>query len=191
MKMLPIMATTLLFASTASAQGFNLAADAGYTRILNGDGVNGFGADVFAGYAFEFGLVPELQLGFHYNSTSSGEGDAKVTATTTSLPIMAGVRYNLDLGAPVVPWAGAHFGATFYKPGGKMGDVSIEGDMESDLSFNAGAGVNYMINDKMGIGAALWYWMVFSGSEETAGSATVETEHAKYLTAGLNFNFAF
>jgi opacity protein-like surface antigen len=173
------IAATLLGASAASAQGLSLGADAGYTRVLNGDGANGFGLNVYGGYALDFGLVPELQVGFH--NYSVGEGD--FSYSMSFLPIQAGARYVIDLGAPVKPFAGAHIGITMGMP--------EEGDSSTDLSFNVGAGANYMIADNMGLGLAIWYWMVMSGGSEEVAGITVDIDNASLLTAGLNFNMVF
>ncbi len=185
-----VAVAVLGLASTSMAQNIALNAGLGYTRILNGDGVNGFGIDVFPGYNLGNGVVPELQLGFHYNSTSAEVLGIESSSTAMTIPIMLGARYELDLGGMIKPFAGAHFGISMGKASGETAGVSFDADMTTDLSFNVGAGANYAIAEGMGLGLGLWYWMILSGSSTEVAGVTIETENGQLLNVGLTFTMA-
>ena len=143
--------------------GPSFGADLGYSRLLSGDGMNGFGFDVVGGYELNIGLIIEGQIGLHRFadtvSVSAGGMTGSLTTTVLLVPIFAGVRYRFDL-LPFRPFVGAHTG---------FGRVSVStddvGDSVTKLGMNIGGGGDFAINDTVGLGAALWYTRILTDNE--------------------------
>jgi hypothetical protein len=153
-----------LAVGTSNAYAFGIAADAGLSRIMNGDGQNGFGANVYIRPIPLPLITPEIQVGFH---RFAPEG-----ATITEIPIMVGGRFGLPV--PMLsPFVGAHVG--LMRTGISI-DILGESvsDSEMDVAFNVGAGLNFLDLPLLSVGVAAWYNMIMS-----------EGETGKMLTAGV------
>ena len=132
---------------------------------MNGDGQNGFGANVYLRPLPLPLIEPELQVGFH---RFAPEG-----ATITEIPIMVGARIGLPV--PMLsPFVGAHVGLMRTAVTFDLLGVS-QSDSQMDPAFNVGAGLNFLDLPLLSIGVAAWYTIILADGES-----------GKMLTAGIN-----
>lgn len=170
-----LTASLLLLATPAVAQergnaGFNLDADIGLAQFFNG-GPTGFGVNVRPGYRLSNGLALEVNLGYHTGS--------KGGVSQSVIPFLLGASYGFDVGS-IRPFVGAHLGLAALR----VKIPAIEGFFgfspsatTTQLAFNIGGGVDYMLNDKIGVGGSVYFWNFF-GSFGGSGQMLNAGAHA-------------
>lgn len=164
-----VLAAALLLAAKPAA-AFGVGASAGYSRLMNGDGQNGFGIDAFLRVIplpLPF-IDPELQVGLHQFSSETMLGDASLSI----IPIYVGARASLPLPA-ISPWVGAHIGLAHQRM--SMGDFS---DSDTTMGMNIGAGIELLNLPLISVGLGAWYHII-TAAEDGA-------EAGKMFTIGVD-----
>jgi|GEM_PF-5804384 hypothetical protein len=108
----------------------------------------GFHVDLYPGYEIAEGLSAELNLGFRNNPQAIG---GRISLIPVLVP---GVRYHFDLGSQVKPYVHGHLGLGFRR----FTSPSVFGSRSranASFTFNYGGGVNYWINEYVGVGGGL------------------------------------
>lgn len=140
--------------------------------MVEGEGFTGFGLGITPGYAVTNNLIVELDLGYHNGS------DGPLSFGVIPL-LMPGVSYNIGNGA-LQPFVDAHVGLVSLRSkvefdgGGFFGGGTVSGST-SEVALNFGGGVDYMINDMIGIGGQLGVWMVMASETVTMIDAGVHS----------------
>ena len=177
LKALCLAALVTLAAKPAFA--FGVGADLGMSRIMNGDGKNGFGADIYLRILpLPIPLVtPEIQIGMHRFTFEGGGGIDDITVT--NMPIMVGGRFGLPI--PVMsPWVDAHIGLN-------RATSSFEGsEAENSLGFNVGAGIELLNLPLIALGLGAHYYII-----QPSGDAPEGSESAKMFTIGVDGSIGF
>ena len=170
-----LVAVAVILPGTAQAQNIVLGGDLVYGMMMDeaSEDVTSMGLLLNGGYKLDFGLVPELQLGYQKLSHPDWED-----VSASWMPIMVGARYMIPAG-PVEAFAGAHVGIS--KLSFSQGDYS---DSTSHTSINLGGGATYPINDNFGIGGVLWYWILMPDGDAPDGA-----ENQTVLNIGLTATY--
>lgn len=149
-------------AVSASAQTLSIGADGGVSTFTQENGPTGVGVNAYLGLHLPLGLSPEFNTGVQYGSKSLGSG---VDMSLMVVPLYVGTRYSLKLPFGLEPFVGAHLGVAVMRA--KVSLESSEANLNMSAAetharfgFNAGGGLNYVVNDSFSVGAAVWYGQV-------------------------------
>lgn len=171
-----LAASLLVITAPAQAQsggdaGFNLDADLGLAQFFGG-GPTGFGVNLRPGYRLANGLALEVNLGYHTGS--------KGGVSQSLIPFLLGASYGFDVGS-LRPFVGAHIGlaAVRVKIPVFEGLFGLSPSATStQLAFNIGGGLDYMLSDMVGVGGSVYFWNIFgsyggSGQMLNAGAHVI------------------
>ncbi|MDQ7064102.1 MAG: outer membrane beta-barrel protein [candidate division KSB1 bacterium] len=147
-------------ASGAHAQGgigfYGVGGRLFYVNPEDVDGTIGFGAFANLG---QIGENMNLEAALDYWSKSAKEGG--VGASFSDIAIMGVVKYMLGAAdAQMRPYVLAGAGLHFLKVEVDLGFLGSASDSDTKLGIDAGAGVLYMMNEKMDIIAEIKYRLV-------------------------------
>ena len=146
--------------------------DVGYARYFDDTNFDGITIDVYFGYRAWLGLVPELKVGFQYFSKSTEALGIETNSTVMVVPLFGGARYVFTLDSPVELFAAIHAGVAIVPSAAEVSGT-VNGvpfaeeadDTESSFALDGGFGAHYRVSDQFGLGAALWYLVVFSSGK--------------------------
>jgi len=150
----------------------------------------GFRAGVGVGYNFTRNLGVEFDTGWIWNEVSNPRdfglnGDISLV----QVPFMVNAVYRFETGSKWVPYVGVGVGASY-----SVFDVDATGveDSDGDLVFawQAMAGVRYMFQENMSIGAGYKYLGTGEADYEIDG-ASLEADSVHNHTFSVVFNMTF
>jgi hypothetical protein len=109
----------------------------------------GFHLDIYPGYEISENLSVEMNLGFRNNPQLPG---GRISLIPVLVP---GARYHFDLGSEVKPYVHGHLGLGFRRSTSVGFFGASASQARASFTLNYGGGVNYWINEYVGVGGGL------------------------------------
>lgn len=173
--------------------GLNIAADSN----VSGSGINvdadfseGPAAAAALGYRYDSGFVGEFELGYRDNDVDSVSG-ATGQGSVDSWSLMANLRYEFDVNAPIRPYVGAGLGGARVNVDG-AGPIggSLIGDHDTVFAYQGIAGAAYGVTEQIELFGDYRYFATMDPDLTTNAGASVEGEHENHtLLFGLRWSF--
>lgn len=166
---------TLTGASTFAA-GPVLRAGLGYSHMLEtGDPVldpvhySGGGLDLYGGWQLDFGLTPELQVGFHLLGGDRRAQGYDLDTLWTVTPVLAGARYSVAPIDRLRTHVAAHAGLVHQYWRREL--LGVRGSGSGNYAgFNVALGGDFLLDDRLRVGGAVTYWLILSKTDEVEDS---------------------
>lgn len=161
----------------------------------NGGGVDlktGFAGAAAIGYAFGNGLRAEVELAHRMSKAKAGAFGQPASGKLDATSVMVNGLYDIATGTDFIPYLGAGIGAARLRAdnfGALPGGVTVGGN-DTVFAYQGIAGLDYMIDRNVAIGASYRYFATQKADIGTSAGDTAKIPYRDHaLLVGMRWSF--